>query len=153
MNTNKAPKILYLLSQFPETHETFITRELQALKEKGWNVPVVSFKPCHDKVIYPASLELMKETYYAGSLFKFQVLINLISALFSHPFFFIHFIYLFTSKQLLEPHNLLKSLYILLKSYAVSGHIHNIKPVHIHAHWATVSATSALILQCRQPQH
>jgi glycosyltransferase involved in cell wall biosynthesis len=82
MGRAAADRIAYVMSQFPETHETFILRELVALDELGVSPTIVSLKRCRDKVVHPRSEPFMKRTVYAGDIAArlwFRVLLRLLS--------------------------------------------------------------------------
>jgi colanic acid/amylovoran biosynthesis glycosyltransferase len=142
----KHKKITYLLSQFPETHETFITREITALQKGGWDVQIISLKPCRDRILYPDSIPLQKQTWYVEPLFSWQQMTRFGRAFIRSPLLFVRFLSLFVVKQYKEPGNLFKSLYTLLQSLAISTALMKRPPTHIHAHWANVPTTAALVL-------
>jgi len=55
----------YVLSQFPETHETFILREVQALTHTlGTRLPIFSLKPCRDRIIHEEARPFLTTTCY-----------------------------------------------------------------------------------------
>src|SRR5262245_11720165 len=58
----------YILSQFPETHETFILREVQALTHiSGTRLPIFSLKPCRDRIIHEEARPFLNTTYYPSA--------------------------------------------------------------------------------------
>lgn len=59
-------KIVFITSQFPETHETFILREFNGLERAGVPFEIVSLKACKDKVVHPEALGLTGRTYTVG---------------------------------------------------------------------------------------
>jgi len=62
--------LAYVISQFPETHETFILRELVALDEMGVRPLVLSLKRSRDTVVHPRALPFLSRTVYAGRLVR-----------------------------------------------------------------------------------
>jgi len=63
-------RIAYLISQFPETHETFILRELVALDEIGVAPLIISCKRCRDSVVHPRAAPFLSRTLYAADLVR-----------------------------------------------------------------------------------
>jgi len=136
-----APKIAYVLSQFPETHETFILREIKALEEKGVNIKILSLKPCRDKVIHPEAVELMGKTVYGVISVA-----SLMSQVARHPIktgsTFLYIIATYWK----NPKNLTKAIYVWLECLYFVRIIKKERIAHIHSHWATMPTTAAMIL-------
>jgi len=57
-------RICFVLSQFPETHETFILRELVALDRAGIDFFILSLKKCKDRVVHPEARAFLTRTHY-----------------------------------------------------------------------------------------
>jgi len=134
-------KIAYVLSQFPETHETFILREFEALKKKGVDFRIFSLKRCKDKVVHSEARELLGQTIY-GKAFSYQL--SAIS--FQHPIRTLRaFIYVIKS-NFKQPKELVKAFYVFLESFYFAQIIKREKITHIHSHWATMPTTAAAIL-------
>ena len=54
-----APTVLgVIVSQFPEVHETFIVRELTALRDAGVPCRIYSLKRCRDRIVHPEAQAL-----------------------------------------------------------------------------------------------
>ena len=53
-----------IVSQFPELHETFIVRELTALREAGLSLRIYSLKRCRDRIVQPDAHALLPHTIY-----------------------------------------------------------------------------------------
>ena len=62
----RLPRTAFVLSQFPETHETFILREFEALDRMGMDFVIFSLKPCRDKVVQKGALRFLERTHYIG---------------------------------------------------------------------------------------
>ncbi|MBL7069002.1 MAG: glycosyltransferase [Candidatus Omnitrophica bacterium] len=129
-----SPKIGFILSQFPETHETFILREFKAMKDVGMKFRIFSLKLCRDKVVHPEAKELMEETIYGRLGFIFNPF-RVLSAL----------VYLIRTYYK-APKEFLKALYVLSECFYFAGIIKKEKISHIHSHWATMPTTSAVII-------
>jgi len=57
-------KICFVLSQFPETHETFILREFIAFERAGLDFFIISLKKCRDKIVHPQAKRFLDRTVY-----------------------------------------------------------------------------------------
>lgn len=139
-------KIAYILSQFPETHETFILREILELKRNNVQLSLFSLKKCRDKIIHPQAKFLIKETHYSPLIFSWNIFKAKMFFVFTKPIkLFSVFFYLikhnFTSPKLLA-----KTLGVLPISMSFAKKIHEQQIDHIHAHWATIPTTSAIII-------
>ena len=62
---SSSPTLGVIVSQFPEFHETFIARELQALKDAGVQLRIYSLKRCRDAFVHPEASSLVADTTYA----------------------------------------------------------------------------------------
>lgn len=137
----KPKKIIYILSQFPEIHETFILREIKALKDRGIDILILSLKPCRDKVIHDEARELMKKTIYGkvhGLWFTVHSILHPVKTI--STFFYVVKTY---SKS---PKEFIKAIYVWLECFYFARIIHKEKIMHIHSHWATMPTTAAVIL-------
>lgn len=134
-------KIAYLMSQFPETHETFILRELNAMKDKGAIFEILSLKPCKDKVIHPEAVELMKKTVYGRALSSWLIIHSI-----RHPFRTVSALLYVIKSYYKTPNELIKALYVFLECSYFARVIEKEKINHIHSHWATMPTTAAMIL-------
>ncbi len=135
------PKIAFILSQFPETHETFILREFRALEEKGIDFKILSLKPCRDKVVHPEAKELIKQTEYGLAHSSWAIAHSLI-----HPIRTMQTLGYVLGSYWKNPKELIKTLYVWLECLYFTRLIKREKISHIHSHWATMPTTAAAIL-------
>lgn len=138
-------KIAYVLSQFPETHETFILREIIELSKNHIDLEIFSLKKCKDKVIHPLAQEFLDQTHYS-SLISIPVLKALFSYLLRKPFTLLKLIAHLIKKNISSFEFLIKSIGILPISLYYARQISSMGISHIHAHWATIPTTSAIII-------
>lgn len=61
------PRVAFIMSQFPEMHETFILRELVALDDAGLDFVIFSLKPCRDAVVQSGAKRFAERTFYPWS--------------------------------------------------------------------------------------
>ncbi|MBN2016785.1 MAG: glycosyltransferase family 4 protein [Candidatus Cloacimonetes bacterium] len=138
-------KIAYILSQFPETHETFILREVIELKKNNIILEIFSLKKCKDKVIHPLAQQFLSNTHYS-SLISIPIIKSLIFFLWKKPFTCFNLLAYLVKKNISSFEFLKKSLGILPISLYYAKQISSKGISHIHAHWATIPTTSAIII-------
>lgn len=137
-------KLGILCSQFPEMHETFVIRELNALKNGGIDLRVYSLKPCRDKVIHEDSKALMASTYYPGHFMA--VFFQAAGTLFRQPLPSLQTLFWTLSNNLFPVSGFIKSAVAWWISLAMVETIRKDGITHLHAHWANYPTTSAVIL-------
>ncbi len=142
---SKNNKIAYILSQFPETHETFILRETIELKKNKIDIQLFSLKKCKDKVIHPQALEFITQTHYSA-LISINVIKAILYFIYIRPLeclgLFIHLI----KSNISSIESLIKSIVIIPISLYYAKLMMDLGITHIHAHWATIPTTNALII-------
>lgn len=141
----KNKKIAYILSQFPETHETFILREIIELKKNKINLELFSLKKCKDKVIHPQAQEFIKQTHYS-SLLSFNIMKALFYFIWNKPIECMRLVHYLIRLNFSSLEFLIKSLAIVPISLFYAKLMRDLHITHIHAHWATIPTTSAVIV-------
>jgi colanic acid/amylovoran biosynthesis glycosyltransferase len=130
----RLPKIAFVVSQFPETHETFILREFDALSQLGLDFVILSLKPCRDKVVQTAARRFLDRTYYpfgarSASAFGFPL-----SAAWR------------TSRMLPWLSTPADCAYISWAANRFATVARDLGVGHIHAHWATAPTSAAAVM-------
>jgi len=137
------PRIAFLLSQFPETHETFILREFNALKDKGMAFDIFSLKPCRDKIVHPEAKDLMARTFYypvwAGVWAFFYWLIK-------RPLRLTGLYVQCVLPHYRHPFQMVKAKVVFFRSLHFARVMHRCHVRHVHAHWATMPTTGAEVI-------
>jgi len=141
----KCNKIAYIFSQFPETHETFILREIIELNKNGIEPELFSLKKCKDKVIHPQAREFLRKTHYS-SLLSPQIFYAFFFFLWKKPIKLFKLIVYLIQQNYTSFEFLIKSLAIIPLSLYYARLMQIRKISHIHAHWATIPTTSAVII-------
>jgi len=141
----KKSKIAYIFSQFPETHETFILREIIELKKNKINPELFSLKKCKDKVIHPQAQEFLNQTRYS-SLLSFRVILALFYFIWNKPIECVQLIPYLVKANCSSLEFLIKSLAIVPISLYYAKLMRDLQVTHLHAHWATIPTTSAIIV-------
>ncbi len=136
------PKLAFVLSQFPETHETFILQEFLGLQEKGIDFEIYSLKKCRDKIIHPQARSLMKRTIYIPTF----CLWSLLYWLFVFPQGLSKALVRCIKTDFKNPVNFIKANVVFLKALYCARLMQRHHVRHIHAHWATMPATVAVVI-------
>jgi colanic acid/amylovoran biosynthesis glycosyltransferase len=140
------PHILYILSQFPEVHETFIVRELREILNRKFSFKIISLKKCKDSIIYPEAASLLKFTSYPNQIDRLFSVVSVLFFVLVHPInFFLTFLILIKDNYHSFSY-LLKSIVVLPKATLIAWRIRNEQNIAIHAHWATIPTTCAWIV-------
>jgi len=147
-NSNKRQgpaKLGVICSQFPEMHETFVARELVAIRYSGTALKIYSLKNCHDRVIHAEGRKLLdittyvpwdewqtwRDAFFQGVCHPFRSFLTLLSTLVNHRE---------------SAATLLKSIVVWVQALALVKIIRKDGITHLHAHWATMPTSTAVIL-------
>jgi len=134
-------KIAFLISQFPETHETFILREFLELKQQGIQFSIYSLKNCNDKIIHPSAKQLTAQTVYSNFLFSRQLIHHNLKTFFRHPLRFTFAIFTIFYYHRKTPSILFKTLAAIPKTVFYANLMKKQGVAHLHVHWANIPTT------------
>lgn len=140
-HASTAPRILYVVSLFPCWSETFILREIIAMKELGANIEILSLKPHTEEFLQERAKGLLAYTHYPKGWFI--SVLALLALTLRHPSRSGGFLVMLIKGMRRQPGNLLRSIAALSR---VAGQWHRIcdfDPQIVHAPWATYPATVA----------
>ena len=137
-------KVAYLLSMYPEFHETFVAREVEALRRTGADIAVYSLKapPPGGNDLYPDHRQFL---HCAGFVLDRRVIAANLTQLFSTPFRYLASLGLLFSFYRLRPIELLKALVAFPKTVYFANSIAKRGGI-LHAHWATIPTSMALVI-------
>jgi glycosyltransferase involved in cell wall biosynthesis len=136
--------IAYLLSAYPDFHETFVAREVEGMRQSGIPLRVYSLKrPSPDAYLYPDHAKLVR---YLPFLFDARVIAGTLKALVRHPLAVAKAIGWLTSVYWRRPKELAKAIAILPKTLTIAGELEG-TDVAVHAHWATIPTSAAVVIQ------
>ncbi|WP_421902110.1 glycosyltransferase family 4 protein [Maridesulfovibrio sp.] len=143
MSERKA--VAYTTSRFPKITETFVLYELLEVEKEGLTVEIYPLIDHHDSVEHPEALRMRKKAHYLPFI-SFDILKSNFSSFCSQPLN-----YLKTLGELLlsafpNPKFMAGTLAIWPKSVHFAHDMQEREVGHIHAHFATHGATSALIV-------
>jgi len=137
-------KILYVVSLFPCWSETFIVREINALKKNGVDISILSLKNPIEKLVQTDTMSLNEDVVYPSN--SVVTFFNGLKAFIKKPFVNIKQLYRIVLSLYKKPLSMLKSIATWWLTLSVIERIKCLDVDHIHAHWATYPSTSALIL-------
>lgn len=137
-------KVSYLLSMYPEFHETFVAREVEALRRTGTDIAVYSLKapPPAGHDLYPDHRNFL---HVAGFFLDHRVIVANLLQLLSTPLRYLASIMLLLGFYKDRPKELLKALAALPKTVYFARSIAKRGGI-LHAHWATIPTSMALVI-------
>ena len=131
-STEPLPRVAFILSQFPEMHETFILRELAALDEAGLDFVIFSLKPCRDAVVQSAAARFVTRTFYPWQSGRGGFMRGTRAAL--------------ACRRALPWQQPLKTAYVAWAACQFAGLAKRLRISHVHAHWATAPTSAAMLI-------
>ncbi len=139
-------KLAYVVSQFPELHETFILREIVELRKRGFDITVYSLKKCKDDIIHPEAQDLLPHTVYAPFFASYRVWKAVLFWLCRRPIRILTSFLSVMAMHITSPIALLKMLILWPKLLYYAYLMRQDHMQHVHAHWATIPASSAMLV-------
>lgn len=137
-------KILYVVSLFPCWSETFIVREIRALRDMGFDVHILSLKKSKEEIVQNDTESLIDSVIYPPGFMR--LMIASILGFIKHPLINASIVLSIFSSLYRHPTSLFKSIYTLFLSLGVIDNVKSSGIEHIHAHWATYPSTAALVI-------
>ena len=139
-------KLAYIISQFPQTYETFILREVNELSRRGVELTIFSLKPCRDKIIHDDARKYLSSTVYSPFLLSTGLLAANVFFMFLHPLRYLRALAHVLWRCSANPVYMAKVLALLPKSVYFARRAQKEGLGHIHAHWASIPADAAMIV-------
>ncbi len=138
-------RIAYLMSRFPNLSETFILREMIALRDLGWEIEIYPIILQHPPVVHPEAKPWLQRVHHSPYL-SFKVLVANLRVFFRSPQ-----VYLRTALRVLRENasNLnffVRALALFPKAVLAAEQIQAQGIQHIHAHYASHPALLAWII-------
>ncbi|MEQ1807531.1 MAG: glycosyltransferase [Burkholderiaceae bacterium] len=138
------PTVAYLLSAYPDFHETFVAREVEAIRQLGIDLRIYSLKPPPSGAyLYAEHARLVR---YLPFLFDSRVLGSLARCLVRRPLRLVKALGWVISTCWRRPAEFAKTLAILPKTLAIADELDGSK-IALHAHWATIPTSAAVLIQ------
>ena len=140
------PKIAYLASEYPGISHTFIFREIQSLRELGFDVKTASIRrPEHLQKMTEVEKKDAAETLYIKDTSLSNVAIAHLAVLFRSPkkYFFALKEGIILSRT--GPRNIFKGLAYFAEAGILLHWMHRNQVGHVHVHFGNPAATVAMI--------
>lgn len=137
-------RVAYIISQYPEFHETFVAREVEALRCKEIPPTIFSLKtpgPA-ERDIYPAHRELVR---YSPFLVSASLVAANLAELLRAPGAYLGSLCWLIRTHLRQPVEMLKTLAAFPKTVLYARSMRG-RFDALHAHWATVPAAMAVVV-------
>jgi glycosyltransferase involved in cell wall biosynthesis len=143
---NKPFKLAYYLSRFPRLSETFILREMCALREKGIDVEIFSImSPLPTTTMHPQVQTLLPYVHYSAFLLSLKLIFAQIYFLTNSPRRYINTLRRVVWQTSPEIKSLLMALLLFPKSVYFAWLLKDKQVDHIHAHFVWLNAVSAQV--------
>jgi glycosyltransferase involved in cell wall biosynthesis len=137
-------RVSYIVSQYPEFHETFVAREVEALCQAGIDVQVYSLKPPpppgHD--LYPEHRRFIQTAPFMSARVMGANLREALRA----PGRYLGALVALVALYKTRPLELLKALAVFPKTVVFAARMREFGGV-LHAHWATIPAAMAIVIK------
>ncbi len=137
-------KVLYLVSLFPCWSETFIVRELHALKKLGFDLEIYSLKPHSEDMVHDDAKALLENTSYPSN--ALVLMLHAIVMFIRRPLVNVGILLAITRRLAKHPEALVKSLITVVLGLDAAYTLKNNPPERLHAHWATYPSTAAWVI-------
>lgn len=137
-------KVLFIASQFPAYDETFLMREMAAVRNAGLDIEILSLRRCRDEIVHDEAKSLIDVSYHIPYLSAGVIMDNLRMAL-TRPFRYFGALLTIMATFAAHPVLLLKNLAMFPKAVRLAAHARELEFGHIHALWATYAATVAWV--------
>jgi glycosyltransferase involved in cell wall biosynthesis len=134
-------KVAYIVSLFPKISETFILREMQALRDRGVEILVVSLKRRREAIVHREALSFQERMLYAGS--PLRTALALARCSLRQPAVVATALARTIGAHVAHPVLLAKSLPLVATAAELAGRLREAGVDRIHAHWATYPAQVA----------
>ena len=142
---NAHPILGVIVSQFPELHETFIVRELRALREAGVALRIYSLKRCRDEIVHLESQSLLSQTTYVAWDAPVVWWRAGCEGL-RHPWRRVSTLRWVIQFHRWPPATAAKAVIVWVQAMAMSRLMRRDGVTHAHAHWATMPTTAAAVV-------
>jgi colanic acid/amylovoran biosynthesis glycosyltransferase len=137
--------LVYVVSRFPKTTETFVANEILALRELGHDVTICSLIRERDQVVHPRVSGLLGDVRY-GSDGKAGHLCRYVGWLARRPRQMASLTLGTLWANRSHPLEAIKSLWMVVVAASWTRQMRDVRIDHVHAHWATYPALGALVM-------
>jgi colanic acid/amylovoran biosynthesis glycosyltransferase len=140
-------RVLYFVSLFPCWSETFIVREINELIKLGVDVRIVSLKHPVEKLVQSDAKALLDRVLYPRT--GLGSVLGALAQCFANPWLVLSELARLVAGLAGHPAALGKTLVVWWRTLALIDTIRQVRPEHLHAHWATYPSTAAMLCSRR----
>ena len=139
-------RVAYLIGTFPALTETFVAREVQALRAAGVEVDLFSLRRPSAIHAQGDGADLMDRTCYGSSLSWSDVVSANVRAARRSPLRYARALGAVLLHTVANPVHCMKSLGVFPVAVTFAERMRERRVTHVHAHWANYPATAAYIV-------
>jgi glycosyltransferase involved in cell wall biosynthesis len=139
-------RVAYLIGTFPALTETFVAREVQALRAAGVEVDLFSLRRPSAIDAQGDGADLMDRTCYGSSLSWSELMRANVRAARRSPLRYARALGAVLLHTGTNPVHCMKSLAVFPVAVAFAERMRERRATHVHAHWANYPATAAYIV-------
>ena len=136
----------YFTSFFPALAHTFISREVKGLTRLGLNIKCFSVHKPPRELIPEEDRELVQDTFYIFPINIFGFICSHIYYVFSRPAKYLNILFFLLTKRNLRLKDRIRNLYHFSEAVYMAKEIEDNNIKHLHVHFASGPATSAMII-------
>jgi len=136
----------YVASQFPRYDETFLAREMLAVRRAGTEVTIFSVKPCRDAVVHPEARTLAERVVHWPLVGSLRVWAGFARAALRHPVRCTRALAELMRHSTPSGGLLVRGLAAFPQACAYAGEAARRACTHLHGTWATHPAAMALVM-------
>ena len=138
------PKIAYLISRFPSQYQSYVAREILAMKRRGYGTKIFSLKKPGD-IGHQDARPLLEDTYHLPFIACKSIWVSNIRLMVSNPRLYVGLILYILRHNVIDPKTLGRALAVFPKTVHYASIMKQEGISHIHAHWSTIPALCAII--------
>ncbi|TVQ43078.1 MAG: colanic acid biosynthesis glycosyltransferase WcaL [Gloeocapsa sp. DLM2.Bin57] len=139
-------RIAYMTGEYPRATDTFIQREIAALRNQGAQVYTFSIRPTGDEhIVGPEQQQERDNTFYILPIKPIQLLLAHLSLLFTRPGKYLQTLGLAWSTRRYGVIGTIYQLFYFLEAGIVAQQIRQKQIQHLHNHFGDSSCTVAML--------
>lgn len=137
--------IAYITSQYPEFHETFVGREVEAIRKRGICINIYSLKTpgLEERRLY---LDHISFVHYSAFIFNYDLIKANLAEITKNTGRWFKAIGWMLRAHKNQPVELLKALIVFPKTVYFASRI-KLSNAIVHAHWATIPTSMAVVIK------
>ncbi|MFZ2657859.1 MAG: glycosyltransferase family 4 protein [Victivallales bacterium] len=138
-------RVFYILDNFPSLSETFVLREILALKKLGVNIRICALRKPAEGAVNPEAFPLLEDVIYVKDLSFKRKIFAVAGNFLRHPAFFILLLFSLFHDMFFSFRFMCQRLRGAIHAMTIAN-LADMKVEHVHAHFAYVTTDTARIL-------